>query len=651
MKRKWIIAPVLAGMLLLSSLGSTQMVYGETAESAKEVDIIFTHDTHSHLNSFTTIIDEEEKEVGGFARINTLIQEQKAKNPETLVIDGGDFSMGTLIQTVYETQAAELRMLGYLGCDVTTFGNHEFDYRSKGLANMLNSAVESKDTLPAMVVCNVDWESMEAAGLTEGQQLIRDAFDKYGVSDYVVLEKDDTDIAVVGVFGKDALACAPTCELQFKDPVEAVKETVKEIKEKEDVDMIVCVSHSGTWDDESKSEDELLAKGVPELDLILSGHTHTALEQPIVHGDTYIVSCGEYGKNLGEMSLTQKENGRWELASYELIPITTDIEPDEETQKTIDGFMDTVDTDYLAGFGYTKDLVLAENDIAFSTQKDLENIHTEHNLGDIMSDAYVYAVENAADFDGIPVDVAVVPSGTVRDTYAKGDITVEQVFNSFSLGIGADGVPGYPLISVYLTGKELKTAAEIDASVSDFMTTARLYNSGLNFTYNPHRMILNKVTDVYLDDGTQRIELEDDKLYRVVADLYSGQMLSAVTDMSYGLLSLVPKYADGTPIEDFEDVIITENGKELKAWDAIARYMESFEDTDGDGIANVPEYYSTTHYRKQVDDSRNIVDLVKNPNKFTAIIVGVIAVLILLVIFIIVLIRKIVKKVRSRRKK
>ena len=262
-----------------------------------------------------------------------------------------------------------------------------------------------------------------------------------------------------------------------------------------------------------------------------------------------------------------------------------------------------------------------------------------------------YAVENAADYDGVPVDVAVVPSGTVRDTYAKGDITVEQVFNSFSLGIGADGVPGYPLISVYLTGKELKTAAEIDASVSDFMTTARLYCSGLDFTYNPNRMILNKVTDVYLDDGTQRIELEDDKLYRVVADLYSGQMLSAVTDMSYGLLSLVPKYADGTPIEDFEDVIITENGKELKAWDAIARYMESFEDTDGDGIANVPEYYSTTHYRKQVDDSRNIVDLVKNPNKFTAIIVGAIAVLILLVIFIIVLIKKIVKKVKSRKMK
>ena len=89
-----------------------------------------------------------------------------------------------------------------------------------------------------------------------------------------------------------------------------------------------------------------------------------------------------------------------------------------------------------------------------------------------------------------------------------------------------------------------------------------------------------------------------------MADLYSGQMLSAVTDMSYGILAIVPKYADGTPITDFEDVIITENGRELKAWDSIARYMASFADTDGDGIANVPAYYSTTHGRKLVDTSR-----------------------------------------------
>ena len=646
--RKECTALALAGVLLLAAVPCAWPVCAQEAAPGTAVDIVFTHDTHSHLNTFTTMVDGLETELGGFARMNTLIEAQRAQTPDTLVIDGGDFSMGTLIQTVFETQAAELRMLGHLGCDVTTLGNHEFDYRSKGLANMLTSAQASGDAVPAMVVCNVDWDTMEAEGLTEGQQRLKDAFAAYGVSDYTVLEKGDVDIAVVGVFGKDALACAPTCELKFEDPIEAVKQTVADIKANEDVDMIVCVSHSGTWEDESKSEDELLAKAVPDLDLILSGHTHTELEKPIQHGSTYVVSCGEYGKNLGELTLTQQADGRWAMSAYELIPITSDIAVHAATQQTIDSFMDTVDTDYLARFGYTKDQVLAENDIVFSTQKDLENIHEEHNLGDIIADAYVYAVENAADYDGVPVDLAVVPSGTVRDTYARGDITVEQVFNSFSLGIGADGVPGYPLISVYLTGREIRTAAEIDASVSDFMTTARLYCSGLNFTYNPHRLLLNKVTDVCLEDDGQRVALEDDKLYRIVADLYSGQMLSAVTDMSYGILAIVPKYADGTPITDFEDVIITENGRELKAWDSIARYMASFADTDGDGIANVPAYYSTTHGRKLVDTSCSPLALLKNPNKFTAAYAGLLAVAVLLIVLVVLLIRKLVKKAGRR---
>lgn len=646
--RKECTALALAGMLLLAAVPCAWPVCAQEAAPGTTVDIVFTHDTHSHLNTFTTMVDGLETELGGFARMNTLIEAQRAQNPDTLVIDGGDFSMGTLIQTVFETQAAELRMLGYLGCDVTTLGNHEFDYRSKGLANMLTSAQASGDAVPAMVVCNVDWDTMEAEGLTEGQQRLKDAFAAYGVSDYTVLEKGNVDIAVVGVFGKDALACAPTCELKFEDPIEAVKQTVADIKANEDVDMIVYVSHSGTWEDESKSEDELLAKAVPDLDLILSGHTHTEIEEPIQHGSTYVVSCGEYGKNLGELTLTQQADGRWAMSAYELIPITSDIAVHAATQQTIDSFMDTVDTDYLARFGYTKDQVLAENDIVFSTQKDLENIHEEHNLGDIIADAYVYAVENAADYDGVPVDLAVVPSGTVRDTYARGDITVEQVFNSFSLGIGADGVPGYPLISVYLTGREIRTAAEIDASVSDFMTTARLYCSGLNFTYNPHRLLLNKVTDVCLEDDGQRVALEDDKLYRIVADLYSGQMLSAVTDMSYGILAIVPKYADGTPITDFEDVIITENGRELKAWDSIARYMASFADTDGDGIANVPAYYSTTHGRKLVDTSRSPLALLKNPNKFTAVYAGLLAAAVLLIVLVVLLMRKLVKKARRR---
>lgn len=613
--------------------------------TGKRMDILFLHDTHSHLNSFLTVENGQDVVLGGFARIKTLINQAKEKNPDTLVLDAGDFSMGTLVQTIYHTDAPELRMLGVLGCDVTTLGNHEFDYRSAGLAGTLQAAVQSGEPVPALTLCNIDWETMEAEGLTADQQLLKDAFETYGMKDYVVINKGGISIAVLGTFGQDSLACAPTCVLKFRDASEAAAEVVAEIKEKENVDMIVCVSHSGTSEDSKKSEDEILAKSVPEIDLIISGHTHTALYRPIRHGNTYIVSCGEYGKNLGSLSMTQMPDGRWTVDSYELLPVTEDILPDASAQEKIDSLMEKVDSGYLARFGYTRDQVLVRNSVSFSTSSDLYEIHTEHNLGNILSDAFFYTVNRADTPDPHPVDVAIVPSGCVRDTFATGDITVEDVFNAYSLGIGLDGIPGYPLISIYLTGEELKTGAEIDASVSDFMSAARLYLSGFSFTYNPHRLLLNKVTDCCLiDRNGNPTEIQDDKLYRIVCDLYSGQMLGAVTDVSYGILSVQPKFADGTPIENIEDAIITSNGQEIKAWAAIAGYLESLEDTDGDGIADIPLTYASPQGRKVVEDSRAIGDLVKNLNKFGVIIIAAAVLLLVLIILLILLIIRLIRK-------
>ncbi len=646
MKKKII---ALLGLLLLCALPVTKEA--QAGPEAKKVDVMFIHDLHSHLNTFSTVEDGKSQVVGGVARIMTLINEQKEENPDTLLLDGGDFSMGTLIQVVFEEEASEIRMLGEMGFDATTLGNHEFDYKAAGLANMMNNAVASGDALPPMLVCNVDWESMKAAGLTSEQKMLLEAFENYGVQDYIVVNKGDVKIAIIGVFGVDALACVPNSPLLFSDPVSAVQETVSKIKSVEDVDMIVCVSHSGTWSDEDKSEDEILAKSVPQLDLIVSGHTHTKLTEPIVHGDTYIVSAAEYGKYLGNLSMTQKSDGRWVMDSYELIPINTSIPADADTQEKVDELMAMVDSKYLEQFGFTKDQVLCTNTVEFPTISG----NMEFNLGSIMADGYTYTVEKWDTTDTNPVDVAVVPAGTIRDTYALGNITVENVFNSFSLGIGEDGIPGYPLISVYLTGAELKTVAEIDASISPFMSTARLFTDGMYWNFNPNRMILNKVTDVYLCNGQEeRVELEDDKLYRVVTDFYSSQMLGGVTDMSYGLLSIIPKFADGTPVENFEDAVIMVDGKELKAWVAIATYLSEFEDTDGDGYGEVPAKYGTYEGRKVVEDSKKLTDLLKQPNKFFFIIIGVVLLVLVLLITIIVLIKKLIvkccKKVRNRKR-
>ena len=164
----------LTGFLLAAALFFTgaSCLQASAAEEPKQVDVMFLHDTHSHLNEFTTVENGQSKTMGGFAKIKTLINAQKEENPDTLLLDGGDFSMGTLIQVIYEEEASEIRMLGDLGMDTTTLGNHEFDYKASGLANMLNNAVASGDTLPALVVCNADWDGMEAKGYTEDQQLL-----------------------------------------------------------------------------------------------------------------------------------------------------------------------------------------------------------------------------------------------------------------------------------------------------------------------------------------------------------------------------------------------------------------------------------------------------------------------------------------------
>lgn len=640
--KKKLIAAVLAAVAVLA-LVLPKAVQAE--EEPKKLDLLFIHDMHSHLNTFTTKEDGKTVQVGGLSRMMTLAKQQFAKNPDTLFLDAGDFSMGTVVQSIFETDAAELRTLGILGIEATTIGNHEFDYGPDGLANSLLAAKKSGDKVPALIISNLDLEATKAQPQSDARDALLDALEEYGSKEYLMVKKGNVSVAIMAIFGYDAQACAPFSELVFKNTIEAAKETVAKIQANEEADIIICLSHSGTLEDAAKSEDEILAKNVPEIDVIISGHTHTTLTEPIVHGTTYIASAGEYGKNLGSMSLSQQADGTWKLTGYELLPITTDILQEEETQNKIDGYLAQIDVNYLSKYGYERKQVLAENTVEFVDSSTLGTLHEERNLGNIMSDAYRYYVESLPDWDGIPVDAAVVPAGLVRETYAVGNITVEDVFNSFSLGVGEDGLAGYPLITAYLTGEELKLVAEIDASISPLMSYARLYTSGLQWSFNPNRMILNKSFDIHLASlSGERTEIEKDGLYRVVTDLYSLKILGSVTDLSYGLLSIVPKNAQGEPIENFSDAIMYTEGREIKAWEAIAGYMSSFTDTDGDGVPEVNERYAATEGRKEVENSKKLGDLVKEPNKFFFMILAVLLVVLLLLVLIVVLVVKGIRK-------
>ena len=596
---------------LLLSLSSVQ------ASSPKKVEVIFTHDLHSHLDSYRVASPKGIEDVGGVSRLATVIKTQRQKHPDTLVVDAGDFSMGTLYQTLYERQATELNFLQELGFDATTLGNHEFDYGDKALAKMLTKAKK----LP-LLEANIDWQKSASPKLEA-------EFKKYGLKKYTVVKKGNVKIALIGVMGNDSIEDTPTTKLKFKDPVKSVKQTVAEIKRKEKVDMIVCLSHSGTSQTKT-SEDEELAKKVPDLDLIISGHTHTVLNKPLRHGQTYIVSCGAYGRYTGLVKLKQKLNHRWKLVDYRLISMTQGIPKDQQVEKQLKADTALINQTYLSKLGYHKDQVIAYNPYNFESVDDHYFKPGEHRLGDFMADSYLYALQQAK----VKADVAIVPAGVIRDTLVKGPVTINDAFNLFSLGKGQDKLPVYPLVRVYLTGKDLKKVAEIDASLANYLNSARLYMSGLGYEYNPHRALMNKVTAAYLlDKQGHKKQIKDTKLYPVVADMYSAHMLGSLKKQSYGLLNVTPRKSNGQAVTDYQQMVVMKGQREYKVFEAFASYLQSFP-KGRQGLATIPSYYNQLHKRKVQKASYNPLALLSKPNRFTFALIGIVLVLVLIIIWV-----------------
>lgn len=642
-KRIW---SVLCLVLLFCALSKSVIWAKETKEETEEppVTILFTHDLHSRVESYK----KGSKVIGGFARLKTKLEEEKQRNKEALVLDGGDFSMGTLYQTLYETHAAELTLLARMGYDAVTLGNHEFDYGSEGLANMLHAACNTNEeglVFPKLVSSNIDWTEKDK---TENKKL-QEELDHYGSTPYAMFEKAGIKIGVFGVMGEDADLNITTAGVDIGSTVEASKEMVTILKE-QGAELVICLSHSGTKEQKSQSEDEQLAKEVPEIDVIISAHTHTTLKEPIVSNHTTIVSAGNDGETLGVLDLIPDQNGRWKIGEYRLEKIKSSIQPDAAIEQESKNYQELIDDLYLKRFGYEAKQVLAENSVKFKSE--------EEPMGNLISDAYIYAIKEAEGASYEPVCATVVPEGSIRDTLQKGKINVSQAFHISSLGMGADGIPGYPLVAFYLKGEDLKTVAEMDASFSAIMPEAQLYPSGMKWVYNPNRMFLNRVTEAYLVD-TKTVqgenayeaalqEIEEEKLYRVAAGFYSMQMLGAVEGLSKGLLHVTPRDKAGVPIQKYEDYIVYgQNQEELKEWCALAAYLESFEKNE-EGIPQVAEKYADAEGRKIKENSSNIIEIVKHPNKFT-IAAGIFILVILLLI--ILAVRIMIKKYEKRKRR
>ena len=655
--------------LLLAALCALPV--GAVAEGCTQetnvTTILFTHDLHSHFLPQPTA---EGGESGGYARLKTVIDGERAMNPAALLVDGGDFSIGSLIQTLYTTQAAELRTMGAMGYDAVTIGNHEFDHKGTGFAEMLNSAKAAQQAAVELLLVDArPLEDMDAyrerfgpvtpvlptlleanyapADDNQDRAFIRSAMEDYGVTDCMTLERGGVTYGLFGLMGVDSDECAPTSGFTRTDAAKAAKRCVETLKG-EGAEIIVCLSHSGTGDSLASSEDEELAKAVDGIDVIVSGHTHSTLAEPLVVNDTYIVSSGPYCQNLGSLTFSWDDGGEKRLLDYRLIPIDETVAENPEIAGLVEQWKDMVGETYLARYGLTYDEVLTHTDCDLTTPASA--VQENNGLGTLVSDAFLWADRTLdAAYADSPHTVSVTADGVLRANLPAGDLTVAMAFDVLSMGVGEDGTSGFPLVAVYLTGKELKAAMEVDASVTPIMPAAQLYMSGAKYAFNTKRMFFNRVYDAALTDVTfdesgtgNAYEIDDNALYRVVTGMYSAQMLGTVKSKSMGLLSLEPKQANGTPVTDFADCILYDaNGNELKEWYALAAYLEQFGE---DGLPD--RYAAPANGCKQVSDSFAPGQLLAGWNGITWAVLGIALLLLALILLLIRFLRR-----RIRRKK
>jgi len=283
MKRRKFIKQTTAS-LALASVGGLTFKSCET--KPKHITILHTNDTHSQIEPFDPNHHKFANK-GGVARRASLIQKVRNENPNTLLLDAGDIFQGTPYFNYFGGEI-EFKLMSLLKYDAATMGNHDFDNSIEGFHHQLPNANFD------FVCANYDFKNTILNTL---------------VKPYKIFFKDGIKIGVFGLGIELQNLVSPELfkETTYLDPIEITKDITRELKENENCDLIICLSHLGYhYKNTQKVSDLKLAAATKDIDLIIGGHTHTFLPKPTlvknVNNETVIVNqVGAYGVNLGRI--------------------------------------------------------------------------------------------------------------------------------------------------------------------------------------------------------------------------------------------------------------------------------------------------------------------------------------------------------------
>ncbi|GGD91410.1 bifunctional metallophosphatase/5'-nucleotidase [Planktosalinus lacus] len=290
MQRRHFIKQTAAGSALLAT-GSFGLSAFVNAPGKKHITILHTNDTHSRLDPFPAN-DARYANKGGVARRATLIENIRKENQNTLLLDAGDYFQGTPYFNFYGGEL-ELKFMSMLGYDAATIGNHEFDNGLEGLLAPLPHA-----NFP-IISSNYNFSNTVLDGFVEK---------------YRTFEKDGIKVGVfgLGVELEGLVTKKLYQETRYQDPIEISQEMTRILKDEEQCDLIICLSHLGYSYEDDKISDIKLAKATKNIDLILGGHTHTFLLKPTIvknidDQEVLINQVGFGGINLGRIDFYFEE--------------------------------------------------------------------------------------------------------------------------------------------------------------------------------------------------------------------------------------------------------------------------------------------------------------------------------------------------------
>ena len=473
-----------------AAVGATILQPGSISaavDGKKTFTILHTNDMHSSFigmgpsSDYTPFGLKDDATRGGYARLATLIAERTKADKDqgsVLVLDAGDYSMGTAFAAAARETGGELELMSHMGYDATTFGNHEFDLGPDGLGKAIGVAVKA-GKIPAVVASNTNFMKNDAT-LADLQRLAKDG----AIRRYVVIERGGMRFGIFGVLGKEAQIYTSGAAASFSDAIESAKEMVKVLRETEKVDVVIALSHGGVekGEDGRYSEgDDVRVANVPGVDIVIGGHSHTELQEAImVNGRTPVVQTGLQSRNLGELVITL-DDGKIAIQSYRLYPINDSIAGDRAIADEIDKLKKMVTTVVFASRGYSIDQPLA------IAPQDLPNTFTDIAAGTPLANLCTDAFRKAT-----KADIGFTANGMMRAGLTRGKSGVQTVYDVFAvapLGAGvADTTAGSALVTGYFTGQDLKHLLEfflIDnpAHPGEYFPRA----SGMRFHYDLSR--------------------------------------------------------------------------------------------------------------------------------------------------------------------